>query len=154
MSDDGKNGNAPQLPARAQTGLYIRAKKGLKLRDQKRARLVREKRVEMDWLEESDIPALKAWCEFEILCSEVYAWLRVGNVVNAQGDGKRLLHDYRQMRLAQATIANSLGMTPASRMAIKATGTRTAFDLPGAMAAAAEDAETVETGGKEVKADE
>jgi hypothetical protein len=145
MSDDGKNGKALTLPKRAQTGIYVRAKKGLRLRDQKRASLVRKKRAEMLWLEESDIPAFRAWCELEILCGEVYAWLRVGSVVNTDGEGKRLLDDYRKLRLAQAVYSRELGMTPAARMALKVSGTRAAFDIAGAMANI-DEAETVEPG--------
>ena len=52
---------------------------------------------------------------------------------HAAGDGQRLLHDYRQLRLAQLAYSRELGMTPAARMALQATGTRSAFDLPSEM---------------------
>ena len=112
------------------TSLYVRASKGLKLRDRKTERLARKVRSVLPWLEPSDYPAVRAWCELEYLAGQVYAVLRAGSVVNAAGEGKRLLDDYRKLRLAQAIYSRELGMTPASRMALKATGTRTAFDLP------------------------
>ena len=130
MSDDSKNGKALAAPERAQTGLYVRASKGLKLRDRKTQLLARKVRSVLTWLEPSDFPAVRAWAELEVLATQVFAVLRAGSVVNAAGEGKRLLDDYRKLRLAQAVYSRELGMTPASRMAIKATGTRTAFDLP------------------------
>jgi hypothetical protein len=136
--------SAKTLPApkHASTGLYVRAAAGFRLRDKKVERLARKVRASLPWLEPSDFPAVRAWAEFEYLCGQVYAVLRAASVVNGAGEAKRLLDDYRKLRLAQATIANSLGMTPASRMALKTSGTRAAFDLPSAMSAA-EEAETV-----------
>lgn len=115
------------------TGLYVRASKGLKLRDRKTQLLARKVRSVLTWLEPSDFPAVRAWAELEVLATQVFAVLRAGSVVNAAGEGKRLLDDYRKLRLAQAVYSRELGMTPAARMALKATGTRSAFDLPAAM---------------------
>jgi hypothetical protein len=127
------------LPARPKHGLYIKAAAGYKLRDRKTSRLAQKVRAVLPWLEVADFPAVRAWAEFEILCEQVFAVLRAGSVVNVAGEGKRLLDDYRKLRLAQASIAASLGMTPASRMAIKAAGTHAAFDLPAGMAEAVVD---------------
>jgi len=130
MSDDAK---ALAAPKHASTGLYVRASAGLRLRDKKVERLARKVRDALPWLEPADFPAVRTWAEMEYLAGQVYAALRAGSVINVKGEARRLLHDYRQMRIAQASIAASLGMTPASRMALKATGTRTAFDLPSEM---------------------
>ena len=142
MTAGGKDGKALAPPERAQTGLYVRASKGLKLRDRKTERLARKVRAVLPWLEPSDYPAVRAWCELEYLGGQVYAVLRAGSVVNAAGEGERLLDDYRKLRLAQAVYSRELGMTPAARMALKASGTRAAFDLPSAMSEA-EEADTV-----------
>jgi hypothetical protein len=135
MSDQlpAQNGKALAVPKRASTGLYVRASAGIKLRDRLTTRLVRKMFVAMPWLEEEDRPAARAWAQFEYLSGQVYAVLRAGSVVNAAGEGKRLLDDYRKLRLAQAVFARELGMTPAARMAIKADGSRAAFDLPAEM---------------------
>jgi hypothetical protein len=139
-----ENGNAPApVSKRASTGLYVRALPGLRLRDKKVERLARKVRGLMAWLEPSDAPAVRAWCELEILSEQVYAALRALGVLNSKGEGKRLLDDYRKLRATQAIFSRELGMTPAARMALKATGTRAAFDIAGAMARAnAEDADT------------
>jgi hypothetical protein len=143
MSDPGK---ALAAPKHASTGLYVRASAGLRLRDKKVERLARKVRSVLTWLEPSDFPAVRAWAEFEYLAGQVYAVLRAGSVVNAAGEGKRLLDDYRKLRLAQAVLSRELGMTPASRKALQAGGARDVYDLPGAMANI-EEAETMETGG-------
>lgn len=83
----------------------------------------------MDWLQPSDMPALRAWCELEVLCGQVYAMLRAAGVLDQHGEGRRLLDDYRQLRQAQLNFANALGMTPAARMSISANSTTAALDL-------------------------
>jgi hypothetical protein len=151
------NGEPPAAPKHASTGLYVKAAPGLKLRDRKVTRLVRRMRGVMHWIEDSDLPACRAWAELEVLAGQVYAALRVLGVLNGKGEGRRLLDDYRKLRQTQTVLSRELGMTPAARMAIKASGTRAAFDLAAEMArpsetdadeitANAEDGETIETG--------
>jgi hypothetical protein len=129
---------------RANTGLYVRAQPGLKLRDKKVERLARKMSAVMPWLEPSDMPAARAWAELEYLAGQVYAALRAMGVLNKEGEGRRLLDDYRKLRQTQAVLARELGMTPAARIAIKANGTKAAVDLVAAMAAGPEDAEVAE----------
>lgn len=139
----------PHVPS----GLYVKAQNGLRLRDQRVRRLVRKMRVAMPWLEDVDIPAARAWAQLEVLADQVYAWLRVGNVVNNQGEGKTLLDDFRKLRQAQLTYARELGMTPTARMALKASGTKAAFDLVAAFQQSNEEAEEAasdEADGKDV----
>lgn len=130
--------NSKVLPAPAtgphqSTGLYVKSRNGLKLRDRKVQRLVRRMRAVLPWLEDADIPACRAWAQFEVLCDQVHAWLRAGNVVNEQGEARRLLDDYRKLRQAQLMYSRELGLTPASRQALKASGTRAALDVVAAM---------------------
>lgn len=125
---------AGDQPKRASTGLYVRAAPGLKLRDKKVERLARKVRTVMPWLEPADWPIVRAWAEFEYLAGQVYAALRSYGAVNPHGEARRLLDDYRKLRLAQAIFARELGMTPASRMAIKAISGRAPLDLAAAMA--------------------
>jgi hypothetical protein len=118
----------------ASTSLYVRALPGLKLRDKRVERLARKVRNVMPWLEPADYPAVRSWAELEYLSGQVYATLRTMGVINQQMEPRRLLSEYRQLRQAQLAYARELGMTPAARMVIRATGTRTAFDLAGQMA--------------------
>jgi hypothetical protein len=118
-----------ERPKRIKTGLYVTAKPSLQLRDRNVTRLAQKMRSVMPWLEPADWRALKAWAELEYLCSQIYAALRALGVLNERKEARRLLHDYRQLRQAQAVYANALGLTPGARMAIKANGTRAALDL-------------------------
>jgi hypothetical protein len=119
----------------------------------------------MPWIEPADWPACRAWAEMEFLAGQAYAALRGFGVLNREGEARRLFHDYRQMRQTQAVLSNQLGMTPLSRMALKASGTRAAIDLAKACAdiedagaqavvPAAVDAGEVEVGAVEVDAEE
>ena len=48
---------------------------------------------------------------------------------------RKLVDSHRTMKLAQLAYARELGLTPAARMALKATGTHAPFDLPAEMIA-------------------
>lgn len=118
----------------APSGLYVKSPNGLKLRDRKTQRLVRKMRAAMHWLEDADVPACRAWAQLEILADRAFAYLHALDIVNAKGETRRLVDDIRKLRLAQLAYARELGMTPAARMVIKATGTRAALDIVGALA--------------------
>lgn len=72
----------------------------------------------------ADRPMLKAWCQLEYLADQVYAELRTHGVFsvteNGERIGRRLLEDFRKLRVAQLPYANSLGLTPMARVQIKA----------------------------------
>jgi hypothetical protein len=91
-------------------------------------------------LEPSDESTARAYCELEIMGAQIFAPLsKMGDaVVRTSKDGKdlevrKLVDSHRTMKLAQLAYARELGLTPASRMMIKATGNRVALDLPSAM---------------------
>ena len=111
-------------PARyTYSGLYVKAANGLKLRDRKVSRLVRRVQAVVPWIEASDTPCLRAWCELEILASAVYMALRKKGVLSVEGEGSaRLISDYRQLRQAQTALTRELGLSPLSRQAIRAAG--------------------------------
>jgi hypothetical protein len=113
----------------ASTGLYVRGSSGLQLRDQRVRKLVSRMRVAMHWIEDSDLPVCRQWAEIEVLASRVYAELRDRGVVNAEGEPRRLLSEFRQLRQTQLAFERELGMTPSSRQALRATGARTPIDL-------------------------
>jgi len=139
MSSDKDQQVAKKHPRRhAGTGLYVKAASGMKVRHRKVRRLVEKMRAEMPWLESSDFPACRAWAELEILCANAFSELLVSGLLNVEGEPRRLLMDFRQLRQVQLAYARELGMTPAARMAIKANGTRAAVDLAAAMASLAQ----------------
>jgi hypothetical protein len=76
----------------------------------------------MPWLKPEDTPLCRSWAQFEFLGDQVYAGLRADGVLNGQGESRRLLDDFRRLRLAQATLAAELGMSPGARTRLKAGG--------------------------------
>lgn len=98
--------------------------------------MVQKIRSLMPWLEPSDIPCARAWAELEILGANVFAELITNGVVNQEGEPRRLLTELRQLRQTQLAYERELGLTPAAKVAIKASGTRAALDLVAMMAKA------------------
>jgi hypothetical protein len=127
------------IKPQVQTGLYAASKNVLGPRSQRIRYLVRLLRKRMPWLEESDLPACRAWAELEILGAIVFTELASNGPLTPEREGRRLLDDYRRMRSTQLLYEKELGMTPAARMAIKASGTRAAFDLAAAMVRTADE---------------
>jgi hypothetical protein len=60
--------------------------------------------------------------------------LITNGLTNDQGEPRRLLTEFRQLRQAQLAYERDLGMTPASRIAIKSSGIRVTMDLPAQLA--------------------
>jgi phage terminase small subunit len=123
-------------------GLYARSPGALEIRGRKVARLMRRLRVVAPWIEPSDESTARAYCELEIMGAQIFAALsKMGDaVVRTSKDGKdlevrKLVDAHRTMKLAQLAYARELGLTPASRLMIKANGTLAAFDLPAEMIA-------------------
>jgi phage terminase small subunit len=137
-----------RMPAPLAHGLYARSHGALEIRARKVARLMRRLRIVAPWLEPSDESTARAYCELEIMGAQIFAALsKMGDaVVRTSKDGKdlevrRLVDSHRQMKMTQLAYARELGLTPLSRMALRATGTQAALDLAGQMARADSDDE-------------
>lgn len=115
-------------------GLYVRAANARGRRDLRVRRLVYRMRCAMPWIEDADVPACRGWAELEILSSTVFAEIKRVGVIGKDDEPRRLLGDYRQLRLAQLAYERELGMTPASRQALRASGNKPALDLVAAFA--------------------
>jgi hypothetical protein len=117
------------------TGLYVRAISGTKLRDRKVGRLVAKVREVLPWLGIEDEPAIRGWAQLEVLATLVFADLRTRGIVNAQGEPRRLLTEFRQLRQAQLAYERELGMTPSTRRKLGVKAEATAPDLAAHIAA-------------------
>jgi phage terminase small subunit len=142
-------------------GLYARSPGALEIRGRKVARLMRRLRVVAPWIEPSDESTARAYCELEIMGAQIFAALsKMGDaVVRTSKDGKdlevrKLVDSHRTMKLAQLAYARELGLTPAARMAIKATVAHTPFDLPAEMIANVNEVGESRRREREAKADE
>jgi hypothetical protein len=57
-------------------------------------------RIAMPWLEDSDEPTARAWTQIEVLSDMAHTTLRREGIVNSDGEPRRLLADFRQLRQA------------------------------------------------------
>jgi hypothetical protein len=135
----------PTKGTHASSGLYVRAPSGLRLRDRKVGRLLTKLKDACPWLQPSDEPTARAWCEIEVLGMMAHAILRKAGIINSSGETRRLFTDYLRLRSIQLQYSNALGLSPAARAAIGANNHRQPLDLVAAMAQgnADEDAEVV-----------
>jgi hypothetical protein len=101
------------------TGLYVRATSGTRLRDRRVGRLVAKVREVLPWLGIEDEPAIRGWAQLEVLATLVFADLRTRGIVNAQGEPRRLVTEFRHLRQAQLAYERELGMTPSARAALR-----------------------------------
>ena len=122
----GKPGRSgpPQNDNAFRHGLFASARGTLKQRDRRVRRLVDKVRAALPSLAPSDLPALRAWAELEILSAFCFLSLTNRNaqgqpdVTDADGSPRKLLDSYRQLRQAQLPFARELGLTPAARKAL------------------------------------
>lgn len=130
------------------SAVYVKAKPGLRLRDRRVVRLSAKVRAALPWVEQSDAPTVRAWCEIEILCQQAYAVLRAGGILNEDGSPRRMLDDYRKLRSAQMILSRELGMTPLARQTLQANSANVPLDLVAQLAQASTEttpAEAVES---------
>ena len=104
-------------------GLYSRTGSSLKLRSRRTRRLVANLREVCPWLNDSDMPTVRAWAELEIVSATVFTVLEADGVVSGpdkSGDlaPRRLLNEYRQLKATQLQYARELGLTPSARAAL------------------------------------
>ena len=98
-------------------GLYVRAPTGLKLRSRRVRRLAAKVWLTLPWLQPSDEPAVRAWCELELVTARLFA-----DVLEKAEPGTTDL--YRRVKTLQLAYERELGMTPASRAELGLTTTR------------------------------
>ena len=112
--------------------------------DQQTRAIARQIRKACPWMEDADAPAARAWAQLDRLAELAYARLKEG-ILNDEGEPRGLLEAYQRLRKTQLLFAQQLGLTPAARVAIKATGSRVALDLAAQLARAdIQDAEIIE----------
>jgi len=69
------------------------------------------------------MPTVRAWAELEIVSATVFTVLEADGVVSGpdkSGDlaPRRLLNEYRQLKVTQLQYAKELGLTPSARAAL------------------------------------
>jgi hypothetical protein len=123
----------PKLPANLHLPpLYNRAKNVLRQNDRPvRTLAARLRKVLGDRIQPEDYPLLRRWCELEFLLSSAFTEIYNRGLVNkdtgeARAPGLTLI--YARLLGEQRTIGAELGMSPKSRLAIKADSRRAPYD--------------------------
>jgi hypothetical protein len=89
----------------------------------------------MPWLDPADEPAVRAWCELEILSAGLFASLTADGVITPKGEPRKALSEYRMLRQAQLAYERELGMTPSARMNLRVGDSRArTFDVAAELA--------------------
>lgn len=97
-------------------GVSARSPNALKQRSHAVRYLVRTMKKAMPWLTASDNRMLTSWAELEVAARMLYNDLETYGWHNPKtGEPRRVLSEFRQMRLACLAYAKELGCTPAAR---------------------------------------
>jgi hypothetical protein len=114
-------------------GIFVRSERGVQLRDEKVKRLLHRLRTACPWLEVSDVPIARRFCELEVIVSLLYARIHQQGVFNADGEVRGLVDVHRRMTQTQSLLATQLGMTPQSRIAMQANSRNLDVDIEAAL---------------------
>jgi hypothetical protein len=112
-------------------GVFVTSKDALKLRLRAVQRLADRLFKAMPWLSEADRPTMRSWAELEIVTSDCFNNLMREGTLQKDGSGepRRLLKDYRQLKMTQLAYERELLMTPSSRAAVLGKDGGTPVDL-------------------------
>ena len=116
-------GKARVAQNRLRHGLYAKSPNVLQLRTRRVRSLAARVREALPWLQDADMPTVRSWAELEIIGAAVFTILEAGGVTAGVDNGdarpRKLLGDYRQLKALQIQYGKELGMTPATRAAMR-----------------------------------
>lgn len=136
--------NRPRLysaPAQAgqqpMSGLWAKSKSVLAVRERAVRHMITKARRVMPFLQDCDLPALRGYCELEVVTASIFADIvENGAFQKKQPDEvRRVVNEFRKLRLAMLSYENALGMTPVARAQITG-GDATPRDFIAALAQA------------------
>ncbi|MGD1027026.1 MAG: hypothetical protein ABR989_04690 [Candidatus Binatus soli] len=99
-------------------GIFSKSKEAITQRQDTVNKLVNKAYRAMKWLSTADRPTLRSWAELVIVTSQAFNNLMGEGILQKDGDPRRLLKDFRQLKLAQLRYEEALLMTPAARAAV------------------------------------
>jgi hypothetical protein len=76
------------------------------------------------WLQPSDEPALRGWCECEVIASRMFAAIDKAQLIGAEKRSAGLIDVWRRLKLVQLQYERELGLTPAARAELGLTVSR------------------------------
>jgi hypothetical protein len=107
------------MDKRKKHGMFSISKDAIKQRQETVRRLVGQAYRAMHWLTDADRATVRSWAELEIITSQAFNNL-VGEGIlqkDKSRNPRRLLTDYRQLKMTQLAYEKELLMTPAARAA-------------------------------------
>lgn len=112
------------------TGAYARSNKMKRQRDLQVTYYVRRLAKLAPWIELQDRMLVRRFAQLELLIDRVYAAIRDSdNILLPDGGAKRLVHDFRKLVQAQASIGAQLGLSPVSRRMVRDSGSLETIDI-------------------------
>jgi hypothetical protein len=100
------------------TCLYLKSPVALAKRDRETDNLACRMYEIMPWLTKTDGPSARRWAQLEYLADMVFLELKNNGLLNADGEARRLLGEFRKLIGNQLQIANALGMPASARAAL------------------------------------
>jgi|SRR5271156_3538492 hypothetical protein len=107
-------------PTRKHISLTARSKEAVAVRDAIVRKLFKQTYDLCPHLTQQDAPIVRRFCEFEYLLSLAIAEIKRRESPDMfNGANQNLLDNYRRFAQTQLQLANSIGLTPASRAALR-----------------------------------
>lgn len=104
-------------------GGHVKAAAGLRQRDGRVRRALAHLRKLAPWLQPSDLPVARSFCEIEIMAKDMSADIRANGRVYTDEQGnirsRGILAEYRNMKRVSLAFARDLGLTPVARKQFK-----------------------------------
>ncbi len=105
-------------------GLFAKSSQALKLRSRRTRYLFRKVSATLPWLQPSDMPVLRSWCELEIIGASIFTILESADVISGKDENgdlrpRRLLNEYARIKGLQLQYASALGMGPGARATLR-----------------------------------
>ena len=127
--------NSPHLSRKKRPvrhAVYVNSPDALKVRARRVSTLVNAAIKQIPSLAQF-VPTVRKWAELEVIRQAAFAGLVQTNGI-LTSDGKditvrRLVHDHRQLALAQLVFERELGLTPMAAANLRADGAAAALDL-------------------------
>jgi phage terminase small subunit len=104
-------------------GGHVKAAAGLRQRDGRVRRALAHLRKLAPWLQPSDLPVARSFCEIEIMAKDMFADIRANGRVYTDEQGnvrsRGIVAEYRNMKRVSLAFARDLGLTPVARKQFK-----------------------------------
>jgi phage terminase small subunit len=107
----------PDRHHRTDRWFYSRSARAVKLRSRRVRPMVKRIRDACPWIENSDLPTLRGYCDLELIGAALMADI-LENGVLQEGVPRPIIDAVMRVRRTQLGYASALGLSPAARQSI------------------------------------